>query len=573
MITRAAQRNEHYRLLARFWGKNGLLVSLFCATIVWIWGTVRSHNALVRSTHVEHIDKTHKEKKIVLPKRHYNTVDVVLHNPNELPDVAAFSRGWSLPPDFESVLQRAKAMQQECATLSPKPLDLSTETLLGNETYAGLPSLGIIEALETWKATPDHPEADEMLVDVEDSYNNWQCQLPPEYECEETKLTVVFMAYNPDRLEKLLGQIKKFLLDEKWKTLIAEVVLTWNGPRPVEESSDGKQLLHLSETLPFRVVYPLKRGLENDLMNRYHPTVVRVEQTKAILYYDDDGPFYSFEAVRAGFELWKRHPRAQMAAMSRNFVDSDRQKAELKRLQQQHPDTPRDKLFVSHCTNTDDHVEYDFHYFANYDAHMALPSGSILHVNYLCFLWHPVLEPIRKFVRAHPVHPDDVTVSMIVSQLSGRAPRVYSRRLNAPSEKDNALYKELLEKSQHHRRLGEELGDDDEYEDDALVSYQGVIPISELQRMRSLMFKFDWDAPDKNQPNAAEFKQFWASLRTQAINSLVRYFGSFSGGSIGWCDGTPFYDPSKSGRCFPVMAKQGWLPWMKSDGRPKETCP
>ena len=65
-----------------------------------------------------------------------------------------------------------------------------------------------------------------MLIDVEDSHNNWQCELPPEHECEETKLTVVFMAYNPDRLQKLLAQVKKLLMDEKWKTLIAEVVLT-----------------------------------------------------------------------------------------------------------------------------------------------------------------------------------------------------------------------------------------------------------------------------------------------------------------------------------------------------------
>lgn len=533
---------------------------------------MRSHNELVRTTHVEHHMKIRKEKKMTLPKRHYNTVDTVLHNPNELPDAAAFSRGWSLPPDFEPVLDRARTMRQSCTSLSPQPMDFSTETLLGNETYASLPSLGIIDALEAWKGTSNHPEADEMLIDVEDSANNWQCQLPPEYECQETKLTVIFMAYNPDRLQKLLGQVKKFLQDDTWKMLIAEVVLTWNGPRPVEESREGKELLQLSETLPFRVVYPLKRGLENDLMNRYHPTVVRVEQTKAVLYYDDDGPFYSFDAVQAGFELWKRHPRAQLAAMSRNFVDSDRQKDELKQLQREHPDTPRDKLFVSHCTNTDDFVEYDFHYFANYDAHMALPSGSILHVNYLCFLWHPVLEPIRKFVRAHPVHPDDVTVSMIVSQLAGRAPRVYSRRLNAPSEKDNALYKELLEKNQQHRRL-EERKMSNEDDDDTMDMYQGIVPISEMHRMRSLMFKFDWDAPDRNQPNAAEFKQFWAGLRTQAINSLVRYFGSFSGGSIGWCEDTPFYNPSKSGKCFPEMAKQGWLPWMESDGSPKETCP
>jgi hypothetical protein len=391
------------------------------------------------------------------------------------------------------------------------------------------------------------------------------------------------MAYNPDRIQNLLKQIKSFLNDANWKTLIAEVVLVWNGSRDIDESKAGQELLSLTKTMAFRVVYPLQRGLENDLMNRYHPSVVRVEQTKGILYYDDDGPFYSFEAVQSGFELWKRHSQAQMGAMSRNFVDTPRQKAELQRLQNENPTVPRDKLFVSHCTNTDDHVEYDYHYFANYDAHMALPSGSMLHVNYLCFLWHPVLEPIRKFVRNHPVHPDDVTVSMIVSQLSGQAPRVYSRRLNPPSDKDNALYQKLLLEQQQQkqefsqyksRRLSDRIDDDDDSNRENFLEHsRGVIPTYELQRFRSLMFNINWDAYSKGDPRLHDLKMYWAELRTQAINSLVRYFGSFSGGSIGWCEGTPFYNDKTSGKCDPVMAKQGWLPWMEPDGSPKPTCP
>uniref|UniRef100_A0A7S3L6I8 Glycosyl transferase 64 domain-containing protein n=1 Tax=Amphora coffeiformis TaxID=265554 RepID=A0A7S3L6I8_9STRA len=565
-------RNDGYRMLARkIWGKYGLIMSLFCAAVVWIWGTVRSHTVLVQETHRDHHLKLHKEGKMILPKRTYNPVDNVLHRPDEQPDMAVFERGWQLPSAFEPVLERAQSMQQECLSLSNRPLDMSTEMLVRNDTFASLPSLGIIETLQAWKATPDHPEADAMLIDVEDSANNWQCELPPEHECEETKVTVIFMAYNPDRLQKLLIQVKKFLYDEKWKTLIAEVVLTWNGPRPVEESPDGRNLLKLGETMPFRVVYPLRRGLENDLMNRYHPSVVRVEQTKAILYYDDDGPFYSFEAVQAGFELWKRHAQAQVGAMSRNFIDSDRQRAELKRLQTEQPNTPRDKLFVSHCSNTDDFVKYDYHFFANYDAHMALPSGSILHVNYLCFLWHPVLEPIRKFVRAHPVHPDDVTVSMIVSQISGRAPRVYSRRLNRPNVEDTAMYEEAMSKFQQkdHRRLDAR---DAAEEENEMEMYQGLIPNSELSRIRSLMFSIDWDAKHTNEERE-DLKMYWAALREEAINSIVRYFGSITGGSIGWCENSPFYNPKVSGKCKPDMAKLGWLPWMDSVGRPKQTCP
>jgi len=69
-------------------------------------------------------------------------------------------------------------------------------------------------------------------------------------------------------------------------------------------------------------------------------------------------------------------------------------------------------------------------------------------------------------------------------------------------------------------------------------------------------------------------KKIWAGLRSQAINSLIRYFGSINSGSIGWCEGAEFYDPSKKdGKCNPVMARQGWLPWMNPDGTPKDTCP
>jgi hypothetical protein len=204
----------------------------------------------------------------------------------------------------------------------------------------------------------------------------------------------------------------------------------------------------------------------------------------------------------------------------------------------------------------------------------------MLHKNYLCFLWHPVLEPIREFVRAHPVHPDDATVSIIVSQLAGRAPRTYSRRLNPPSAEDIAKYQSVLQQQpQSHNlraatRVGRRLSDTDTdaYEAE-LEQYQGLIPLSELHRSRSLMFNFDWDAKHGNNKEVAEFKAYWAALRTNAINSIVRYFGSISGGSKGWCENTPFYHEKTSGRCRPEMAKIGWLPWMEEDGSPKQSCP
>jgi hypothetical protein len=123
------------------------------------------------------------------------------------------------------------------------------------------------------------------------------------------------------------------------------------------------------------------------------------------------------------------------------------------------------------------------------------------------------------------VHPDDGTTSAIISHVGGRAPRVYSRRIN-----------ETNDQNPPHRRL---------------------------------MFDFDWDKRgDHNK------KMFWAKLRADAANSLIRYFGSINSGSLGWCHGTPYVTTRKKGKyCEPEMAKIGNLPWMNEDGTAKSTCP
>jgi hypothetical protein len=344
-----------------------------------------------------------------------------------------------------------------------------------------------------------------------------------------------------------------------------------------------------------RVVYPLKMGFPNDLFNRYHPHVV-VPKTKALLYYDDDGPFYSYEAIQGGFELWKRHSQAQIGAMARQITYSARQQQEqLDKLGRSEPTStqrrsrdltksiPADNQFISHCTNVGDQVDYQFRFFANYDANMVLPSGSMLHANYLCYLWHPALAEIRKFVLTHPVRPDDMTVSMIVSQLAGVAPRVYSRRLDK-AERNSQRHRKLwqsngkvtppnadtasaLDESPLDGRIPTVDDDDGVLDDDSDAS----VPNWELQRQsRSLMFSICWDCG----AGMTEMKQYWAELRTQAVNALVQYFGSLNSGSIGWCAvDSQYYNVGKDGRCDPVMAKQGWLPWMNPDGTPKETCP
>ena len=70
----------------------------------------------------------------------------------------------------------------------------------------------------------------------------------------------------------------------------------------MDESEAGQRVLEYSKTNALRIAYPLKMGFPNNLMNRYHPDIVKVK-TKAILFYEDDGPFYSESALTSAFEL------------------------------------------------------------------------------------------------------------------------------------------------------------------------------------------------------------------------------------------------------------------------------
>jgi hypothetical protein len=347
----------------------------------------------------------------------------------------------------------------------------------------------------------------------------YKCHLPPETECDEKQFTVIFMAYNPDRLQKMFSQIKKMLSGPDFASLVAEVIIVWNGEREIEETQLGQTMVQYTQNHPLRISYPLKAGFPNDLLNRYHP---RLEvKTKAIMYYDDDGPFYSYEATLGGFELWKRNSNAQIGAMARKLDLGRRQLEESKSIL----NGPGDRFFISQCPT--DSLDYNYREFANFGARMVLPSGSFLHSNYLCFLWHPIFEEIRQYVRQHPVNPDDGTVSTLVSQLAGRAPKVYSRRVNMNDDGDSTTKRE--------------------------------------EGRRRLMDGINWDKAGGHSK-----KMDWGRLRRDAANSLARYFGSINSGSLGWCYGTEY---QKGEYCKPDMAKVGMLPWMKPDHTPRDTCP
>lgn len=544
---------------------------------VWLLILMQSHRVVVDvQSNVSHKEYVHHENAPVLhinmpssrhviddfnakkkeEKKEAGIVSVAMGNRTEKssdpPNASTFAEK---SPAWDEMLLRAQGKRNICQQDDKSFIgfDKRYQQLFGadNQTLATLPAFGIIEALEKF---------DFHAVDPK-----WQCQMPPENECAETQLTVVFMAYNPDRLGVTFSEIRKLLSRDAFQNLVKECVLVWNGPRAVDESQEGRQLLEFAKTNPLRVEYPLKMGFPNDLMNRYHPDVVKIS-TKAILYYDDDGPFYSYKAIESGFELWKRHARAQIGAMSRQINYSPRQLKERRDMDAE----PNDRLFVTHCDNLHDKVEYNYFYFANYDANMVLPSGSMLHSNYLCFLWHPAFDEIRQFVLAHPVHPDDITVSTIVSHLAGRAPRVYSRRLNKQDPAMNAALGFPTKKA-GRRRLDEKDSDDEEEMEEKKDEEILAIAVDESSKPKGAgIGGICWDCGS----GMTEKKKIWADLRSQAINTLIRYFGSINSGSIGWCAGTQFYMPNKSdGKCKPIMARQGWLPWMADDGTPKATCP
>lgn len=438
---------------------------------------------------------------------------------------------YELPIGLQHVLTRAKRMEHHCSSLPPAELGGGDNGEFNNSTelMADLPPFGIISALESYQPRT----ASEV--------SNWNCKLPPRTECGETQMTAVFLGYRPDRLQKFSNQVRRMLNPEIWSGLIKEVILVWNGNLSLNDTPKGRTILGWAKDpkTPFRVVYPLQEGFSNDLMNRYHPRWGVT--TKAILFYDDDGPFYSVPAVMSAFEYWKRNANSQIGAMARLLALGPRAQAEKQELRQ--ATAPGDgDLWVSNCRAHGDDVKYHFQHFAQTQANMALPSGSILHRDFLCFLWHPALEPIRKFVRAHPVHPDDVTVSTIVSHVSGRPPQVYSRRLNhpdTPPSNETKIQKEndTIEMDGGREETVEEL---------------------DQQRRRRLL----WD--DGN-------TRVWASKREAAVNSLLGYFGSINGGSDGWCFGTPYHIKQQD-YCLPEQARFGMLPWMAEDNTPLQ-CP
>lgn len=284
-------------------------------------------------------------------------------NAVQVPNQPLSTTNYELPKGFQSMLHRAKDMSGKCDTLPSVPTEQNT---------VDVPSFGIIHALESYQ--PD------SLQEAQE----WQCEVPPSTECDVERFSVIFLGYSVDRLHSMKQQIRSMLASSPYKDLVEEVILVWNNPKPLNESGKAGELLYGWSTREtsvfqelelnrFRVFLPLEHGLSSSLMNRYHPHIR--PKSKALLYYDDDGPFYHYRAIKSNFELWKRNSNVQTGAMARAFTLSNRQQRE-KDAMLGGPNELDDRKFVSHCRDKGDEIGYDYRFFENFHANMVSGDNS-----------------------------------------------------------------------------------------------------------------------------------------------------------------------------------------------------
>lgn len=471
---------------------------------------------------------------------------------------------------FLQIMKRSAHFQDSCHKLpehhlgehKPKEFDTGVPPL---------PEHGVHNAMKTWL------ENDKNGTSNRGDYP--MCSLPPAKSCEVDTFTLILMSHtvsDDERLGKLRNGINNL---SRWKNT-GEIILVWNSPRSVLAECEKKHCKSIigwdaEESHPLRIFYSLENGLHNNLLNRYHPTLE--PKHDAIVYFDDDGPFHSETAMNAGFELWKFNSDVQMGSMARNIrFPSQRMDA----LQNEASDIAahhyKDDAWQTHVHPYDtvnvrakmeennlsetgypeftpicheqsgDVVQYNYFVFPHFKAHMSLPSGSILHRNYLCFVWHPAFEELRQFILDHPTHPDDMTISTLVSHLIGKPLRTFPRKIKSPPSNENVeANRRLLETSTA------EIDDTDATEDS-------------LRRRRRLL----WQQKD------------WGNMREEAIDSIVGYFGSINPGSVGWCAGTEYqkaaegkgnmrYDCISSKNPPPLLTQ---IPWMNEGELGYDEC-
>jgi len=431
-----------------------------------------------------------------------------------------------------------------------------------------LPEHGLHEALRGWVLKEDGAN------DNTREYHP-MCQLPPTKSCDTTSYSVILMSHTISdqlRLQKMIKGIHT--LSKRPST--AEIILVWNAEKEILTNSEDKRAMKLitfdqDSSHPLRIFYSLSNGLKNNLLNRYHPSIQPTEDV--VMYFDDDGPFFSEDVMNAGFQLWKLHSDTQVGCMGRNIRFTSKRMQALQvnattAAVKLHTENAWETHFSPYDTSysdpagqsavgasrypkftpicnkeTGDMVEYNFNHFPHFMAHMFLPSGTLLHRNFLCFIWHPAFAELRQYILDHPTHPDDIMVSTLVSHLSGRILQTFPRRIRTSKIPD---------------------ADESQYEQN------GPLKVEEN--------RVNQDLVGRDRRKLLWEQESWAEMRGEAMNSILNYFGSINPGSIGWCVGTPYYkerkgrDGMKAFNCEPEFPIIEQIPWMDKNVSASDFC-
>lgn len=157
-----------------------------------------------------------------------------------------------------------------------------------------------------------------------------------------------------------------------------------------------------------------------------------------------------------------------------------------------------------------------------------------------------------------------MTVSTIVSQLTGKAPRAFSRRikrsrarsLTEDTNDGNNNMRDIY--AQKGNLVGEQHGNENNLEI-PLESQDNSYLRDNMRIHRKLLWQ----------------QENWADMREQAVKFVIGYFGSINPGSVGWCTGTDHYQVNrrkKSYYCDPEFPVSDQVPWMTKYSLGHDTC-
>ena len=368
---------------------------------------------------------------VLLLSLHFHAGDVHIHtSPEYLLD--EFRQGTRIlgSNPLQNMLERAKWSEAECGS-DQEFRHLGYKTKLNTKDRSLLPKMGAANAIRerthsSISSTVSHPI----------------CSMPPAKSCGEnataTHFTVVIMSHNTDRFQKLTKALMAMMRD--WGEVgLTEIIFVWNAPRSTLEESVSLNKVADTTTLtsmcaanilkwnadpanPLRIFFALENGLQNNLLNRYHPMLAPMND--AVVFFDDDGPFFTIskDNVQAGIELWKRHSDIQVGTYGRHLMfTSDRINNHLDVVHSRtlrhhitggastrHETTLEHKTlnenagpskafhndFIPLCPDDSANQDLTYHRddFSDFGSRVILPTGSIIHRKYLCWIWHPAFE-------------------------------------------------------------------------------------------------------------------------------------------------------------------------------------